>query len=78
LQVRRSIAQNGRIDGITGTPIGETTALVGVKGEQKDGKAVQKAGETQLVKLADPKGSARPKNVKGYWAIFCVHLDKTP
>jgi hypothetical protein len=60
--------------------------LVGVPGKKdeqgkrvtdKDGKTVRKEGETQLVKLADPKGTARPKNVDPMWAIFCVHLDKT-
>ena len=40
--------------------------LVGVKTE----------GQTQLVKLADPGDNVRPKDVKDYWAIFCVHLDK--
>lgn len=37
---------------------------------------VKKEGETQLVKLADPGNNVRPKDIKDYWAIFCVHLDK--
>jgi len=37
---------------------------------------VEKDGQTQLVKIADPGGKVRPKDVSGYASIFCIHLDK--
>ncbi len=37
-----------------------------------------KKDSLQLDKLAEPGGSVKPKEIKQYVAIFCVHLDKAP